>query len=73
MVANLMLQQPLTSELPASAPPAVVDVLANNGVACEVRLLRGGVRARSLNSPASLGFTGTSHSTHTIEGVQWRS
>jgi signal transduction histidine kinase len=73
MVANLVLQLPATSVSPAASPPAVVDVLGQDGVACEVRLLRGGLIARTQNSPATLGFTGTGYSTRTIQGVQWRS
>lgn len=72
MVANLVLQLPPTSGSTA-ASPAVVNVLAKDGVACEVRLLRGGLVARTANSPASLGFAGTGYSTRTIDGVQWRS
>lgn len=72
MVANLVLQLPPTSDSTA-ASPALVNVLAKDGVACEVRLLRGGLLARTQNSPASLGFTGTGYSTRTIDGVQWRS
>ena len=47
MVANLVLQLPATSVSPAASPPAVVDVLGQDGVACEVRLLRGGLIART--------------------------
>ena len=72
MVANLMLQQPPSGPL-ASTPTATVDGLAGDGVACEVRLLRGDVLARTHNSPASLGSTGTGYGTRTIDGVQWRS
>lgn len=73
MVANLVLQLPPTSGSPSPSPPAVVDVLAKDGVACEVRLLRGGLLARTQNSPATLSSTGTGYSTRTIDGVQWRS
>lgn len=73
MVANLVLQLPATADAPAAPAPAVVDVLGKDGVACEVRLLRGGLYARTQNSPATLGFTGAGYTTRTIEGVQWRS
>jgi len=73
MVAGLVVQLPQTS-LPAMDPPRrVVDLLAHDGVACEVRLLRGGVLARTHNSPTDLGFTGSGYSTRTIQGVNWRS
>lgn len=73
MVAGLVVQLPQTS-LPTEAPPRrVVDLLAQDGVACEVRLLRGGVLARTHNSPTDLGFTGSGYSTRTIQGVNWRS
>lgn len=73
MVAGLVVQLPQTS-LPAAAPPRrVVDLLSQDGVACEVRLLQGGVLARTHNSPADLGFTGSGYSTRTIQGVNWRS
>lgn len=73
MVANLVLQLPPTSGSTAASPPAVVDVLAKDGVACEVRMLRGGLLARTQNSPSSLGSSVTGYSTRTIDGVQWRS
>lgn len=73
MVAGLVVQLPQTS-LPAMDPPRrVVDLLAHDGVACEVRLLRGGVLARTHNSPTDLGFTSSGYSTRTIQGVNWRS
>ena len=73
MVAGLVVQLPQTS-LPAMDPPRrVVNLLAHDGVACEVRLLRGGVLARTHNSPTDLGFTSSGYSTRTIQGVNWRS
>lgn len=73
MVAGLVVQLPQTS-LPAAAPPQrVVDLLAQDGVACEVRLLQGGVLARTHNSPTDLGFASSGYSTRTIQGVNWRS
>lgn len=72
MVANLVLQLPPASG-PTAASPSLVKVLGREGVACEVRLLRGGLLARTQNSPGNLGFTATGYSTRTIDGVQWRS
>lgn len=73
MVAGLVAQLPRTS-LPAATPPQhVVDLLTHEGVACEIRLLQGGVLAHTHNSPADLGFTGSGYSTRTIQGLSWRS
>lgn len=73
MVAGLVVQLPQTSLPPMDPPRRVVDLLAHDGVACEVRLLRGGVLARTHNSPTDLGFTSSGYSTRTIQGVNWRS
>ena len=75
MVAGLMLQLP-----PASAPASdrnesPMDVIARDGLACEVSLLRGEVMAqpvaRTADSPgltsAELGY-----GTHTLGGKSWR-
>jgi len=76
MVANLMEQLPQApqgSQQTSSPSRRVVDLLTQDGVACEVRLLRGDVLARTHNSPSDLGFTATGYSTRTIQGVRWRS
>lgn len=88
MVANLVTQLPQAAERsdtsdssdssdpssqPASPSRQVVDALAQEGVACEVRLSRGGVLARTRNSPPDLGSAATGFSTRTIQGARWRS
>lgn len=73
MVAGLLAQSaaPL---LPAISPTrAVQDVGAADGVACEVRLARGAVVARTHNSPETLGLAASGYRTRTIEGTRWRS
>ena len=73
MVAGLVVQLPQATLSAPSSPRRVVDLLAQDGVACEVRLLGGGVLARTHNSPADLGFTNAGYSTRTIQGMRWRS
>lgn len=72
MVAGLIVRLPQTSLPAASSPRRVVDMLAQDGVACEIRLLHGGVIARTHNSPADLGSTGSGYSTRTLQDVSWR-
>ena len=81
MVANLVAQlpqAPQASELsdpssqPGSPTAQVVDALAQEGVACEVRLSRGGVLARTRNSPPDLDTAVAGFSTRTIQGSRWR-
>lgn len=76
MVANLVVQLPQVpqaSQQAASPSRHVVDLLAQDGVACEVRLSQGDVLARTHNSPPGLGSTASGYSTRTIQGVRWRS
>ncbi|MEB0114114.1 ATP-binding protein [Variovorax sp. RTB1] len=76
MVAGLMLQ------LPAGAPPgsssqsaSPLDVIARDGLACEVSLLRGEVMfqtvARTTGSP-SLASAPTGYTTRSFGGKEWR-
>jgi signal transduction histidine kinase len=51
----------------------MLDVVAKDGVACEVRLLRGELIARTHDSPHGLGLIKSGYSTRTIQGQQWRS
>lgn len=70
MVASLQAQ----SAAPAMSPVRTVTRLgAMNGVACEIRLLRGGVVARTANSPDQLGVAVPGYRTRTIDGERWRS
>lgn len=75
MVAGLMTQLPQTIDAPESSTPpqrAVLDILGKDGVACEIRLLRGDVIARTHNSPAKLSLTSSGYSTRTIQNERWR-
>lgn len=72
MVAALVADAPL---LTLQAPARAIPYLArNDGVACEIRLLRGGdVVGRTQNSPQRLGVAEPGYRTRTIDGVAWRS
>jgi two-component system sensor histidine kinase QseC len=72
MVAGLIVQLP-EAAASLSAPYSVLDAIANDGIACEVRLLEGGLVARTGNSPTGLGVPTIGYSTRTIQGEQWRS
>lgn len=73
MVAGLVSQLPEVEGNPSSVPQTMLDVVTRDGVACEVRLERGGLIARTHNSPHGLGMVTSGYSTRTIEGTQWRS
>ncbi|MYN14410.1 two-component sensor histidine kinase [Pusillimonas sp. TS35] len=57
----------------SSEPRSILDVIAKDGVACEIRMLNGGVIARTLDSPEGLGAVSVGYRTRTINGVRWRS
>ena len=72
MVAGLLAHSPAPQ--PAMSPlRTVTSIGAMNGVACEIRLLRGGVVARTANSPEQLGIAAPGYQTRTIDGERWRS
>ena len=72
MVASLLAQSPPPE--PAMSPVrTVTSVGALNGVACEIRLLRGVIVARTANSPEQLGIAAPGYRTRTIDGERWRS
>lgn len=73
MVAGLVAQLPETTATKSASPFSVLDVVAKDGVACEVRQANGGVIARTFDSPKGLGATSAGYSTRTINGQQWRS
>jgi signal transduction histidine kinase len=73
MVAGLVSQIPNSPGTPSSAPQSVLDVVAKDGVACEVQLLHGGLVARTHNSPTGLSQVKIGYSTRTMRGEQWRS
>ena len=72
MVAALVVDAPaLTARSPAQRPAP--SFIRTDGVACEIRLLRGGILGRTRNSPDQLGVTAPGFRTRTIDGVTWRS
>lgn len=77
MVAGLVAQIPDSAHGGAPATSSVLDVVARDGVACEVRLLRAGalgnVVARTSGTPSGLGATTTGFHTRNIDGQLWRS
>lgn len=71
MVAALAADSP---QLASAAPLRALPYLArNDGVACEIRLLRGGILGRTQNSPQRLGLGEPGFRLRTIDGVSWRS
>lgn len=72
MVAALVADSPL---LAAQAPArqSLPYLARNDGVACEIRLARGIVVGRTVNSPPQLGVVGPGYRTRTIDGTVWRS
>lgn len=73
MVAALVAQLPDNPEPAATAPQSVLDLVAKDGVACEVRLMHGGLVARTQNSPGELGMATQGYSTRMMRGELWRS
>ncbi|HEY1043315.1 MAG TPA: ATP-binding protein [Telluria sp.] len=74
MVAALVADAPqLASRKPAPGTMSLPQVLRTDSVACEIRLLRGDILARTGNSPGHLGRVTPGFRTRTIDGVTWRS
>lgn len=73
MVAGLVAQLPDTPGSAPAMPQSIIDVAARDGVACEIRLIRGGVLARTAGTPHGLSTVNLGYSTRTIDGQQWRS
>ena len=77
MVAGLVAQFPDAANGDAAIAGNVADVVAKDGVACEVRMLQedttGSVIARTSGTPKGLGLTSAGYRTRTIDGKQWRS
>lgn len=73
MVAGLVTQLPPASAAPMSPAQTVHKIGAADGVACEIRLLNGGLLARTGNSPDLLGLGTAGYRTRQIDGVRWRS
>jgi two-component system, OmpR family, sensor histidine kinase QseC len=72
MVAALVEDSPLLAAQ-AQARQNIPYLAHNDGVACEIRLARGVVVGRTLNSPRQLGAAGPGYRTRTIDGTVWRS
>lgn len=73
MVAGLLAQLPPAPVADMSPVQPMPSIGAINGVACEVRQLRGNIVARTANSPERLGVALPGYRTRTIEGEHWRS
>ena len=75
MVAGLVLQMPPAELSAASQSPSPLDVVAHDGLACEVSLLRGEVMmqtvARTSGSPGLAGAP-TGYDTRSLGGKLWR-
>jgi two-component system sensor histidine kinase QseC len=72
MVAGLLAHSP-APQAAMSPVRTVTSIGAMNGVACEIRLLRRGIVARTANSPEQLGIAAAGYRTRTIDGERWRS
>jgi two-component system, OmpR family, sensor histidine kinase QseC len=74
MVAALLADSPHLSVQPGSRGASPIPYLVPiDNVACEIRLLRGGIVGRTENSPEHLGLAPPGYRTRTIDGVTWRS
>ena len=74
MVAGLIADSPdLALQAGAPASTRVPFLALSDNVACEIRLLHGGVVGRTKNSPERLGLVVPGFRTRTIDGVAWRS
>ncbi|MDQ9172366.1 ATP-binding protein [Oxalobacteraceae bacterium R-40] len=73
MVHNLLAQMPAAPAEASATPPVPLEYVTKDGVACEIRLSRGGILARTQGSPQGLGLVKSGYNTRTIDGQQWRS
>jgi signal transduction histidine kinase len=75
MVAGLISQLPASSMIPTGGKLPLLDVIARDGLACEVSLVRGEVNlqpvVRTAGSPG-LNTPGLGFSTYTFGGKPWR-
>jgi signal transduction histidine kinase len=75
MVAGLISQLPASSMIPTSGKLPLLDVIARDGLACEVSLVRGEINlqpmARTAGSPG-LDAPGLGFSTFSFGGKPWR-
>lgn len=72
MVAALVADSPTLTARSTPQRPAP-SFIRTDGVACEIRLLGGGILGRTRNSPDLLGHTAPGFRTRTIDGITWRS
>lgn len=74
MVAALVADSPhLTAHANGVGSGPIPYLVRADSVACEIRLLRGGIVGRTENSPERLGLAAPGFRTRTIDGVTWRS
>jgi two-component system, OmpR family, sensor histidine kinase QseC len=78
LAASARMVSALVADSPALTARSPVREIApylvrTDGVACEIRLLRGGIVGRTHNSPNRLGAAAPGFQTRTIDGVAWRS
>lgn len=73
MVAGLVSQLPGKAGALSFESHKLFEPAAKDGLACEVRLRRGDLVARTQNSPEELGDAAAGYSTRTIQGERWRS
>lgn len=77
LVSSAKLVAGITAELAKNISPAassnILNVLTKEGVACEIRLLRGEVVARTQNGPQAMSRPINGYHTQIIDGEAWRS
>lgn len=74
MVAALLADSPqLRAQTGAGGASPIPYLVRTDSVACEIRLLRGGIVGRTENSPERLGLVAPGYRTRTIDGITWRS
>ncbi|MGV3654891.1 MAG: ATP-binding protein [Noviherbaspirillum sp.] len=73
MVAGLVAQLPDPAHSGEPITTAVLDVVGRDGVACEVRMLRGDIIARTGGTPKGLGLATVGYHTRNVGGQLWRS
>lgn len=73
MVSGLLERAALAPGATGAALQQAIRVDGSEGMACEIRALRGAVLARSTSGPASLFEPGTpGYSTREVQGIRWR-
>lgn len=73
MVSGLLERSVLAPGAPAAALQDAIRIDGSEGIACEIRTLRGEVLARSTSGPDSLFALATpGYSTREVQGMQWR-